>query len=253
MWLEAIFSREDLQDVASKFAPLKILLGDSGSLLLVSPSEVSLIPNRGIALTCDATLHWPVLGVDIPVSMHGLLVHVLPTIEERPDGATLVFRLQIDHAGVAMLPSFFDHGITARVNEELQKKHVELAWNFVNTLSHAFGLPASLASAATFSVRATAGRVKVTETALALAVDFVTSVQTRDGGATEGLSTGGIQPAGATAATPDDGEAPPRGPSPTRSALDSRSLAVGAGAAWLLVAGLRAVRGSGKRRERWLA
>jgi len=124
------------------------------------------MPDKGIALKCDATLHWPVLGFDVPVSMHGLLLHILPLVEERPDGATLVFRLQIDHTGVAMLPSFFDHGVTAKINQELEQKHVELAWNFVDTLSHVFKLPPSLASASGFALRATAGRVKATETAL---------------------------------------------------------------------------------------
>src|SRR5882672_1746175 len=155
MWLEAILAREDLQEIAERFSPLKILLGDSGSLLLVDPRDVSLIADAGIAVKCDATLHWPVLGFDVPVSMHGLTVHILPGVEQRPDGATLVFRLQIDHAGVAMLPAFFDHGVTARVNQELEGKHVQLAWNFVEALSHVFKLPPSLASASSFSIRAT--------------------------------------------------------------------------------------------------
>jgi hypothetical protein len=180
MWLEAIFSREDLEEIAVRFSPLKLLLGDGGSLVLVAPRNVSLVPEEGIALTCDATLRWPFLGFDVPVSMHGLLVQIVPTIEQRVEAATLVFRLQIDHAGVAMLPARFDHAVAARINRELREKHVELAWNFVETLSHAFALPEGLASAAAFSVRATAGRVKVTETALGLAVDFEASVKGRE-------------------------------------------------------------------------
>jgi hypothetical protein len=253
MWLEAILTREDLQGVAEKFSPLKLLLGDSGSLLLLAPEEVSLIADKGIVVKCDATLHWPVLGFEVPVSMRGLLVHVLPSVEERPDGATLVFRLQIDHAGVAMLPSFFDHTVTARVNQALTEKGVELAWNFVKTLSHVFGLPASFASAAGLSLKATAGRVKTTETALGLAVDFEASVRPRDGDtsanatseATEDASKADDQTATPAGANPASVSPAPRGP------FDSRSFAVGAAAAWLLFAGTRAVFGAGKPRPRW--
>jgi hypothetical protein len=180
MWLEAILSGDDLREVAERFAPLKIVLGVSGSLLLVSPRDVSLIPDKGIALTCDATVHWPVLGLDVPVSLHGLLVNVLPAVEERRAGSTLVFRLQIDHTGVAILPSFFDHTVTARINQELEKKQVELAWNFTDTLTHTFRLPASIASSEAIELRATAGRVKVTGAALGLAVDFEASVRHRE-------------------------------------------------------------------------
>jgi|GEM_PF-1364463 hypothetical protein len=253
MWLEAILTREDLQGVAEKFSPLKLLLGDSGTLLLLAPEEVSLIADKGIVVKCDATLHWPVLGFEVPVSMRGLLVHVLPSVEERPDGATLVFRLQIDHAGVAMLPSFFDHTVTARVNQALTEKGVELAWNFVKTLSHVFGLPASFASAAGLSLKATAGRVKTTETALGLAVDFEASVRPRDGDAsanatseaTEDASKGDDQTATAGGANPARVSPARRGP------FDSRSFAVGAAAAWLLLTGTRAVFGAGKPRPKW--
>ena len=106
MWLEAILTRQDLQEVVEKFSPLKIVLGDSGSLLLVGPCEVSLTPDQGVAVKCDGTLRWPVLGFDVPVSMHGLLVHVLPSVEERPDGSMLVFRL---HSGTS-----FDSGTQPR-------------------------------------------------------------------------------------------------------------------------------------------
>jgi hypothetical protein len=244
MWLEAILTREDLEEVVREFSPLGIHLGETGSLLLVAPRDVSLLPGEGLGVKCDATLHWPVLGFDVPVSMRALTVRILPRVEDRPEGATLVFRLQIDHTGVSMLPSFFDDRVTARVNEELEKKHVELAWNFVHTLSHAFDLPPALASSAAFSLKATAGKVKTTESALGLAVDFEAKVKPR---------AGSVNAASATFdradVVPLPGSPSHESPSP-RSFFDSRSLAVGAAATWLLLTGLRAVRSMGKRRRR---
>ncbi len=80
---------------------------------------------------------------------------------------------------MALLPSFFDHTVTARINQELERKQVELAWNFSDTLTHLFSLPPSIASAAAIELRAMAGRVKVTESALGLAVDFEADVEPR--------------------------------------------------------------------------
>jgi hypothetical protein len=181
MWLEAILTKEDLQKVVRQFSPLKLLLGDSGTILLASPCEVSLIPGEGIGVVCDATLHWPVLGIDVPVELRSLTLRILPAVLEAQEDGTrpLVFRLQIDHTGVAMLPSMIDHRVTAMVNEELEKKHVELSWNFLETLSEVFHLPASLVSSGALALRATDGKVKATETALGFAVRYETTVLPR--------------------------------------------------------------------------
>jgi hypothetical protein len=179
MWLEAIFTKADLQAVLQQFSPLKLVLGDSGSLLLAEVNEVTLIPDQGIGVVCDATLHWPVLGFDVPVHFRGLTVRVLPIVDEATKDKPLVFRVQIDHTGVQMLPSFIDGRVSAMVNEELQKKHVELSWTFLETLSHEFALPAAIASSASISLIAVAGLVKANGSALGLAVRFETSVKPR--------------------------------------------------------------------------
>lgn len=179
MWLEAIFTTEDLRRVLIQFAPMEFRLGDSGRLLLVDPSDVSLIPDKGLAVICEATLHWPLLGIDVPVNIHRLLLLIHPAVEHRAHGEYLVFSLRIEHADVGILPRFLDDKITAMVNDELVKKHVELAWNFENTLSHVFALPDALASAATLGLNVAAGRVKITESALGLAVSFDAKVTRR--------------------------------------------------------------------------
>ena len=179
MWLEAILTEVDLQTILQQFSPLTIRLGDTGSLSLAEPTGLVLIPDEGIGVVCDATLHWPVLGFDVPVALRGLTVRILPLVDSTAEGSPLVFRLQIDHTGVAMLPSMVDHHVTARVNEELQKKHVELSWNFLKTLTREFALPAAIESAAAISLVATAGTVKANNRALGLAVRFETAVRGR--------------------------------------------------------------------------
>ena len=179
MWLEAILMKEDLHKVLTQFAPMEFRLGDSGRLLLVDPKDVSLIPDKGLGVVCEATLHWPLLGIDVPVHIHELLLLIHPAVEQREGKEFLVFTLTIEHAGVGILPKIVDDKITSMVNEELVKKHVELAWNFSETLSHVFSLPEVLVSTAAFGLEVDAGRVKVTDTALGFAVSFGTEVTRR--------------------------------------------------------------------------
>jgi hypothetical protein len=179
MWLEAILTREDLRQVLNQFAPMELRLGESGKLLLDTPSDVSLIRDKGLAVVCEATLHWPLLGVDIPVHIHGLVLLVHPSVERRASGDVLVFTLEIDRANVSMLPKIIDDKITAMVNEELVKKHIELAWNFGKTLTHVFSLPAALESTSTLGLKVTGGKVKVTDDAMGFAVCFRTEVERR--------------------------------------------------------------------------
>lgn len=201
MWLEAILTKDDLRDVFEQFAPLEIRLGDSGRLILESPTDVSVIPGSGVGVVCDATLHWPVLGVDLPVRMRGLTVLLHPTIQPRPDGGcgALVFTLQIDRTGVSLLPAAFDARVTSLLNRELAESHAALEWNFGKTLSHVFALPAALASAGTLSLKVHAGSVKTTGDALGFAVGFRAEVQPR-----------ALPPAGADAASHEDAASPDR-------------------------------------------
>jgi hypothetical protein len=189
MWLEAILTTDDLREVLEQFSPLEIRLGDNGKLLLASPTRVSLTAGEGMSVVCEATLHWPVLGVDLPVHMHGLSVLVRPSVRPAPDGTcdVLAFTLQIDRAGVSILPHILDDKVTSLLNEELAKKHVELAWNFGKTLTHVFSLPDALASAAALALKVSGGSVRVTEAAVGFAVNFTAEVRPR-GGTVEGRS-----------------------------------------------------------------
>jgi hypothetical protein len=182
MWLEAVLTRDDLSSIVDQFAPLEIRLGENGRLLLAGPTKVDLVEGAGISVECDATLNWSVLGIDVPVTMRGLKVLVRPVVETPVEGEVLAFTLQIDHAGVSSL-SILDDRAAALVNEELERKNVGLRWNFPKTLTHSFSLPDALLSAEAISLTAQAGTVKVSDSALGLAVSFCTRVTRRAKGA----------------------------------------------------------------------
>jgi hypothetical protein len=178
VWLEAILTGEDIRDILERFSPLEIRLGENGRLCLARPTEVSVVPGQGVVVICEATLHWPVLGVNVPVTMHGLTMLIHPAVEEHSEGAALVFTLQIDRAGVSAL-HFIDDRVTALVNDELVRKHVELSWNFSKALSHVFRLPGALLSTEALGLRVTAGMVKIADGALGFAVRFEAEVKRR--------------------------------------------------------------------------
>ncbi len=254
MWLEAILTKDDLHGVVAQFAPMRFRLGDNGELCLDTPSEVSLIRDQGIRVVCSATLHWPVLGFDVPISIRSVAVLVRPEVEPRGDGAALVFKPEIAYADVALVPSVLDEGVARLVNEELAKKHVELAWNFERTLSHVFPLPAALETTAAFGLHVKAGTVRVTDDALGFAVSFSTQVQRRVDGI-DGAPISAANPSERREGSPSDTPRPQASQAwLAPSARRTRSLLAlpGAVAALALGAAFALGRGSAPRR-RWLA
>jgi|HubBroStandDraft_2_1064218.scaffolds.fasta_scaffold64326_1 hypothetical protein len=180
MWLEAVLTKDDLQDVFQQFAPLTIRLGESGELTLDAPSDVTFDSQGGVRVVCTARLAWSVLGLHVPVTIHSLIALITPVIE-RPGARdeALVFKLALEHADIAALPALFDSHVTARVNEELLKKHVELSWEFRKLLDHVFALPPTLESADGLALRVKASVVKMTSDALGFAVNLGVDVRRR--------------------------------------------------------------------------
>jgi hypothetical protein len=179
MWAEAILAKSDLAEIAGEFCPLRINIGDGGDVLLSEPRELELVPGVGLRMTVTPEIHWPVLGIQIPVSVRSATLNVRLEILETPNGGTLTFRLRLDDVDTSILPAFVDRKIVDLVNAELDAKNVELSWRFSKTLSHLFALPEALASAGKLDLLATAGRVKITGEAVAFAVSFQAHVQPR--------------------------------------------------------------------------
>jgi hypothetical protein len=180
MWAEAILAKNDLDKAIRDFCPLKIKLGEDGSVQISDPHGLDLVPDVGLRMSVTIEVHWPILGIQIPVSVRSATLEVRPEILKKPEGEPLTFKLRLDDVDISMLPEFIDRGIVERVNKELEERHVELTWNFIATLSHVFELPDALLSARAIGLRAGWGSVKITSEALVLAVSFDASVVPRD-------------------------------------------------------------------------
>lgn len=181
MLVEAILTKANLEHVVAQFLPTTVRI-EGGTLTLDGPYQLSLVPDHGLRVACRAHLHWPVMGVHVPVDIDPLTAMLSPAVEVRDGDDTLVFVPSIVHADVKLSPTVVDNAVTAKLNDALVAKHVELAWNFRDTLSHAFDLPAAIESSAAFALEVEMGVVKVTESALAFGVTFETAVRRRNNG-----------------------------------------------------------------------
>jgi hypothetical protein len=168
MWLEAILSKGDLTKLVDRLLPLKIDVG-GGTLGLHEPSEVEIVPEKGLRVRSKALVHWPVLGIDVPIALHELSVLICPEIT--PDDK-LAFHVEIVHADLASVPNFVDVRITERLNTTLRERHTELTWDFAHALSHVFHFPEALSLAEALSLDVAWGRLRVMEEAIVLAVSF---------------------------------------------------------------------------------
>jgi hypothetical protein len=177
MWVEALLAKDDLNRAITDFCPLKINLEKGGNLVISDPCNLELIAGVGLRMSVTVEVHWPILGIQIPVSVRSATLDVRPQILAKQEGEVLTFKLHLDDVDLSMVPEFVDRGIVDLVNAELEAKHVELSWSFMKTLSHVFALPDALASASGIHLRAMWGRVKITDEAIVLAVSFRATVE----------------------------------------------------------------------------
>lgn len=189
MWLEAILSLDDLRHALGQLTPVTISLGSEGAGLYVgAPSNVSLVAGEGLQITCAAELTWPVLGIAVPVVVSEVSFMLTPRIERVDDDVELLaFVPHVAHADFAMLPGMLDRRLTELVNKELDRRKLDLAWNFGKTLTLAFGLPASLSPLRTMSLNSHGAMVRVTEEAVVLAISMKATIKQ--------LTASSVQPA----------------------------------------------------------
>jgi hypothetical protein len=176
MWVEAVLLGEDLDRLVSQFAPMTIPIG-AGHMVLSAPAPSALVPDVGLRVTCKARVSWPVLGIDVPVTIQSLVVLVRPTIVAGPDGQALVVTVEIESVDLAGVPKMVEEKITERVNADLGRRQVELSWNFARTLSHSFSLPESIRPLASLDLRVLAARLRVMADGVGLAVQLQSAVE----------------------------------------------------------------------------
>ena len=201
MFLEALVTHEDLRALLVSALPLTILLDDtdgSHSLALSDLTEIAIVPGMGVRLTCRALLHWPLLGIDAPLTLNSLCVVLVPEVTPSPGGEGLSFGVAIEHVNIAGVPSALDETISRAVNARLAARHLELSWDFSKTFARVVPLPNLLEPLESLSIHVAWGKVKITEEALVFALSLHKAL-VRRGDAPDVASVGSSPPPAARA------------------------------------------------------
>lgn len=176
MWVEAVLLGDDLDRLLAQFAPLTIPIG-AGHLLLSDPAPCVPVPDVGLRVVCKALVHWPVLGMAVPITVHSLTMLVRPEVVAGASGCVLVFKLEVEAMDLAAVPAVLAPRITGMVNDELARRQVELSWGFANALTHSFHLPESMQPLDSLDLTVRAGRVMIRSDGIGLAVQLDSAVQ----------------------------------------------------------------------------
>lgn len=199
MFLEVLVTHEELRALLMSALPLTILLDDtdgSHSLALGDLTEIAIVPEMGVRLTCRALLHWPVLGINAPLTLNSLRVLFIPAVTPSPTGEGLTFRVEVEHVDISGVPSALDDTISRAVNARLAARHLELSWDFSKTFARVVPLPSLLEPLESLSICAAWGKVKITEQALVFALSLHNAL-VRRGDAPKVAAAGSSPPLGA--------------------------------------------------------
>ena len=178
MWLEAIITEEDLTEMLRELLPVKIHLNPQEGeddpperwLLLQTAREVTLVPDRGLRVTCPAELMWTIAGMSPTVNIDELSVLLRLQVVEKHKGHVLEVQLEVEEAEFHRLPQFVDTTIIRAVNVALADK--KIPWNFTETLTRTVGLGKTLEPIETLKIAVVWGKTRITADALGLVVSF---------------------------------------------------------------------------------
>ncbi len=237
MFAEIVLTTEDFTQALTKALPLTFHLGDEGKeeLKLFDLQKVEIRAGKGLRAMCKAEVHWPVLGIEVPVVLNELIIVMTPSIGKTVEGDALLFGLRVEHADIEVLPDFMDNKITDIVNAALEKKDFDLAWNFSKTLAIAPHLPTkTLEPLDRFALKPAWGKVRIAEDTIVLATSFhfeITRVGERIPEAL--LARPGLPDEPVSARTdpppPPSPPAPAMAPTPTSGGVASSTLGAAAG------------------------
>jgi len=177
MWLEAIITHEDLVNIVGQLLPVKIYLHQEGEemdkdrwLLLQPATEVTLVADEGLRVTCPAELSWSIAGVSPTMKLDKLRVLLSPEVVENTHGYALEFHIKVEQADFHRLPDFVDAKIADAVNAALATK--KLPWHFGEMLTRTVPLGKMFEPLEALKIDVSWGEERVKTDVLGLAISF---------------------------------------------------------------------------------
>jgi hypothetical protein len=182
MWLQALFTEEDLTAVLSRLTPARIALDkdDPDRFLWVSkPESLRLEPDRSINITVRAQVRWDVLGVGVPITLKRVTLSLKPAVRTHEGRQIMTFGVQLEEADLSGVPAFIEKSLVGRVNQALEASEAKLSWAFLETLDFKFDIPV-IEPTRKMSLYARFGSTQVTPDGLTLVVGWGVDAELAD-------------------------------------------------------------------------
>jgi hypothetical protein len=181
MYLDAVLTRSEITSLLEQFAPIRIHLTptdeDRSWVELERPSEITMVPGRGIRAVCSGRVRYAVAGVKLPFAIRRIQVLLEPKIVQlRPGAQRLDFALEIEDADLENIPGLIDRAIVGRVNDALTPEATHMRWEFTRSLDKVFAMPQRLEPLDRVVLSAAAGEVTVSEEGLRLRLHMNTAL-----------------------------------------------------------------------------
>jgi hypothetical protein len=181
MILTAVVTKAELVNLIESLTPLRIVIDERrGRSVTIGRPKVELVAGQGLRLRGDARVAWDVAGVAIPVTIQAWQLLLVPRVVPKPGTRVLAFEPIVEELDLKLVPGFLDGKIAGAIRDGIAQNRDRLAWNFARTLSKRLALPARIAPAKSFEIRAVEGGVAVTESDVRLDILFEAKIETRE-------------------------------------------------------------------------
>ncbi len=159
----------ELERIILAAAPLRIDLSNAevGKRVIdiESVSRVELVAGEGIRIVGAGKITWPVLGLNVPVTLDKASVKLLPHAEATANGAlSLRLRILIESADVPMIPEFAEISVIKKVNDALVTSPPILDFDLRKLVNQHAALPDSFEPKTIFSSHLTSLDLAITYT-----------------------------------------------------------------------------------------
>jgi hypothetical protein len=183
MQILARLDEPTLRQLLDELLPVTILLDDEdaatgrggkeGRWVSIEPaSVVDFVAGQGLRLVTGGKIRWVAAGVPMEATLHSARILLRPVIAPDKYGGRLVFHPSLEEADLKNVPSFFDKGIAALVNRQLEGRSDQIAWDFGRTLALSVHLPPALDGVESLQLSVQNGQVTVTDHAIELALNL---------------------------------------------------------------------------------
>lgn len=144
MRITARITQLELAEFFRGLFPLRVqFLDDPGHRKLIDfaePRDIHMVPGEGVEITCDATIHWPVI-VDATFEARHVSILMRAAAVQTDTGAGIRFSGRLSDIDLKMLPAFADAALVKSVNAAIKRSDAGFTWQIAETLSVGIDMP----------------------------------------------------------------------------------------------------------------